>query len=129
MTVDTAAITIAAPRGVVARATAMSSRRSSLVASAILSEFGFADRSPAVPGRRRLVRDRAEDSRSGPGAGALTGLRTVHAARPSSTSPNADTRWVTGRSKRALAFSISPRSSQLDRPGGCVAITIAEAGK
>ena len=49
ITVDTVAITMAAPRGVVARANALSSRRSSLVASPILCEFGFAVSTPAVP--------------------------------------------------------------------------------
>jgi hypothetical protein len=50
ITVDAEAITMAAPRGVVARATALSSRRSSLVAPAIVCEFGFAGSTPAVRG-------------------------------------------------------------------------------
>ena len=49
ITVDTVAITMAAPRGVVARATALSSRRSRFVASAIVCGFGFAGSAPAVP--------------------------------------------------------------------------------
>jgi hypothetical protein len=49
---------MAAPRGVVARATALSSRRSSLVASAILCEFGLAGSAPAAPGDcRRVTRE------------------------------------------------------------------------
>ncbi|WP_211233071.1 hypothetical protein [Solirubrobacter soli] len=49
ITVDTVAITMAAPRGVVARDTALSSRRSSLVASTIPHEFEVAGSAPAVP--------------------------------------------------------------------------------
>ena len=50
ITVDAVAITMVAPRGVVARATALSSRRSSLDSSATLSGFAFAGSSPAIPG-------------------------------------------------------------------------------
>src|SRR4051794_9399134 len=48
ITVDTVAITTAAPRGLVAWATRRSSRRSSLVSSSIIGEFAAAAAHPAA---------------------------------------------------------------------------------
>src|SRR5512132_3565626 len=63
ITVEAEAITMAAPRGVVARSTALSSRRSSLVSSVMVCEFGLGGSAPPNPGSRpsALDRDQAVD--------------------------------------------------------------------